>query len=194
MSTIIGLDLGKYNSAACTFFMRDEAKLDVIATSDPAKLIRRSAPALAHARPRSWPPKSIALSASRARQVSAYAGLVPRQYLSGHTKRFGHITRRGPRLLRKMLVEAAWAMLRYNDWTKRTFMRPTKGKRTRTKQALVALARKLLVGLWGHDARRRAVERARDDRLTITRSAAEILGDKDHGVSRVEEGFLRVSS
>ncbi len=31
------------------------------------------------------------------------------------TNRFGHITRNGPQLLRKMLVEAAWVMLRYND-------------------------------------------------------------------------------
>jgi len=82
------------------------------------------------------------------RQVSAYAGLVPRQYQSGQTDRRGRITRRGPRLLRKMLVEAAWVMLRYNDWARRIVERISKGQRTRKRQALVALARKLLVRCW----------------------------------------------
>ena len=83
-----------------------------------------------------------------ARQVSAYAGLVPRQYQSGQTDRRGRITRRGPRLLRKMLVEAAWVMLRYNDWARQIIQRISKGQRTRKRQALVALARKLLVRCW----------------------------------------------
>jgi transposase len=82
------------------------------------------------------------------RQVSAYAGLVPRQYQSGQTDRRGRITRRGPRLLRKMLVEAAWVMLRYNDWARQIVQRISKGQRTRKRQALVALARKLLVRCW----------------------------------------------
>jgi len=43
----------------------------------------------------------------RARQVSAYAGMVSRQHQSGETDRMGKITRRGPRVLRAALVEAA---------------------------------------------------------------------------------------
>ena len=54
-------------------------------------------------------------------QVSAYAGLVPRQFQSGETDRRGRITRRGPGLLRKVLVEAAWLMQRYNPWAARLF-------------------------------------------------------------------------
>lgn len=50
-----------------------------------------------------------------ARQVSAYASLVPRQHQSGEINRMGKITRRGPRVLRSAWVEAAWAMLRYNS-------------------------------------------------------------------------------
>ena len=46
------------------------------------------------------------------KQVAAYGGLVPRQYQSGDTDRRGRITRRGPALLRKLLVECAWVMLR----------------------------------------------------------------------------------
>jgi transposase len=49
-----------------------------------------------------------------ARQVSAYLGLVPRQYQSGETDRNGRITKRGSRLVRTILRECAWASLKYN--------------------------------------------------------------------------------
>ena len=49
-------------------------------------------------------------------EVSAYAGMVPRQYQSGETDRRGRITRRGPKLLRSAMVECAWCSLRYNKW------------------------------------------------------------------------------
>ena len=51
-----------------------------------------------------------------ARQVSSYAGMVPRRYQSGEMDRQGRIHKRGPRQLRSALVEAAWLMLRYNPW------------------------------------------------------------------------------
>ncbi len=81
------------------------------------------------------------------KQVSAYAGLVPRQYQSGELDRRGRITRRGPALLRKLLVECAWVMLRYNGWARAVYRRLSRGK-ARKKQAIVALARKLLVRCW----------------------------------------------
>jgi hypothetical protein len=46
------------------------------------------------------------------RQVSAYFGLVPRQYQSGETDRNGRITNRGNPLARTIHVECAWASLR----------------------------------------------------------------------------------
>ena len=82
------------------------------------------------------------------KQVSAYGGLVPRQYQSGETDRRGRITRRGPALLRKLLVECAWAMLRYNAWARAVYLRLTHGGKTHRKQAIVALARKILVRCW----------------------------------------------
>jgi transposase len=81
------------------------------------------------------------------KQVSAYAGMVPRQFQSGECDRRGRITKRGPALLRKLLVECAWAMLRYNAWARAVYLRLSRGK-ARKKQAIVALARKLLVRLW----------------------------------------------
>ena len=82
------------------------------------------------------------------KQVGAYAGLVPRQYQSGVTDRKGRITRRGPGVLRKLLVECAWCMLRYNSWAREQYARLTGGGSTRKKPAIVALARKLLVRCW----------------------------------------------
>jgi transposase len=81
------------------------------------------------------------------RQVAAYGGLVPRQYQSGEDDRRGRITKRGPAVLRKLLVQCAWAMLRYNRWARSVFERLSRG-RARRKQAVVALARKVLVRCW----------------------------------------------
>jgi transposase len=83
-----------------------------------------------------------------ARQVSAYVGLVPKQFESGTMKRVGRITRRGPSLLRGMLIEVAWMVYRHNDWAKRFVQQVSRGMKQRKKIAIVALARKLLVKLW----------------------------------------------
>ena len=83
-----------------------------------------------------------------ARQVSAYAGLVPKQYQSGETDRRGRITKRGPRMLRTLLLECAWCSLRYNQWARVTYERIHGGKTVRRKKAAIALARKILVVAW----------------------------------------------
>jgi transposase len=80
-------------------------------------------------------------------EVSAYAGLVPRQYQSGETDRRGRITRRGPKLLRAALVECAWCSLRSNPWARETWLR-LQANGLSKKKAVVALARKLLVRCW----------------------------------------------
>jgi transposase len=82
------------------------------------------------------------------RQVSAYVGLVPKQFESGTMKRVGRITRRGPSLLRGMLIEVAWMAYRYNAWARRFVQNVSRGMKQRKKIAIVALARKLLVKLW----------------------------------------------
>ena len=83
-----------------------------------------------------------------ARQVGAYAGMVPRQYQSGNTDRRGRITKRGPRLLRTLLVECAWCSLRYNQWASETYARIHHDTQARKKKAAVALARKILTLAW----------------------------------------------
>ncbi|HEY1189562.1 MAG TPA: IS110 family transposase [Gemmata sp.] len=94
------------------------------------------------------------------KQVGAYAGLVPTQYQSGVTDRKGRITRRGPAVLRKLLVECAWCMLRYNPWAQAQYKRLTGGGAARKKPAVVVVARKLLVRC---GAMLRTNQRWRDD-------------------------------
>ena len=83
-----------------------------------------------------------------AAQVASYAGLVPKQMESGTVKRSGRITRRGPSLLRSMLVEVAWMVYLSCGWAKGFVARISGGIAARKKIAIVALARKLLVMLW----------------------------------------------
>jgi transposase len=80
--------------------------------------------------------------------VAGYAGLVPKQIESGQMSRFGHITRRGPSLLRSMLVESAWVVYRHNDWAQMFVQKISRGSKARRKIAIVALARRLLTILW----------------------------------------------
>lgn len=83
-----------------------------------------------------------------ASQVSAYFGLVPRQYQSGETDRYGRITKRGSRLVRAMLLECAWVSLQWNAWARATYERIHGGQKTRKKKAATALARKIAVVAW----------------------------------------------
>lgn len=126
-----------------------EAALDRLGAADPATRLLTTTPGVG---PRTAEAVAAHLHDPKrftsGKQVSAYAGLVPRQYQSGETDRKGRITRRGPSVLRKLLVECAWVMLRYNPWARATYARLTRGGVTRKKPAIVALARKLVVRLW----------------------------------------------
>jgi len=126
-----------------------EKKLDELATTDGAVKTLQTIPGVG---PRTAEAIAAFLPEPQrfrtTKQVSAYGGLVPRQYQSAETDHRGRITKRGPRTLRKLLVECAWCMLRYNAWARSVYQRLTHGGKTRKKQAIVALARKLLVRAW----------------------------------------------
>ena len=125
-----------------------EAKLDAIGKADPGVRLLASAPGVG---PRTAEAVVAYLDDPRrfrsGKQVSAYGGLVPRQYQSGEDDRRGRITKRGPAVLRKLLVQCAWAALRYNPWAAAVYQRLSRGK-ARKKQAIIAVARKLLVRCW----------------------------------------------
>jgi transposase len=126
-----------------------EAALDRLAAADPATALLQTAPGVG---PRTAEVVAAYLHDPRrfasGKQVGAYAGLAPRQYQSGESDRIGRISRRGPALLRALLVEAAWAAVRHNPWARAAYARLTRGGASRRKPAIVALARKLLVRLW----------------------------------------------
>ena len=85
----------------------------------------------------------------RGEHLANYAGLVPKTLQTGQTMRLGHITGRGPALLRSLLVESAWMVYRHNDWAQAFVAKVGRGSRARRKLAIVALARRLLILLWG---------------------------------------------
>jgi transposase len=126
-----------------------QTKLDALGKQHADVVLLETAPGLG---PRTAETVAAYLHDARrfdsAKQVSAYSGLVPRQHQSGEMDRRGRITKRGPALLRKMLVECAWCMLRYNAWARGIYQRLTGGGQRRKKQAIVAVARKILVRCW----------------------------------------------
>jgi len=88
-----------------------------------------------------------------AKQVRSYLGLVPREYSSGERQHRGRISEAGGSRARTLLVEAAWALLRWRnaknqalyDWAMRIAARRGRAR------ACLALARKLagiLYAMW----------------------------------------------
>lgn len=76
-----------------------------------------------------------------AEQLAAFTGLVPRVYASGGKMNTGRITKTGPRLLRRMLVQSAWASLRCCPVLRSRFA--SISRRRGKKIAIVAIARML---------------------------------------------------
>lgn len=81
-------------------------------------------------------------------QVSNYVGFVPSIYSSGKMERTGHITKRGCRHIRRLAVQAAWALVRSKEGgalkLKYQELRARRGK----KIAIVAVAKKLVEVMW----------------------------------------------
>lgn len=85
------------------------------------------------------------------RELAAAVGLTPTPYNSGDSAREQGISRSGNRRIRKLLIEIAWAWLRFqanskwSRWYKERFAKA--GKRMR-RIGIVALARHLVIDLW----------------------------------------------
>jgi transposase len=144
---LLDLALTDYRQAA-DLVAAAEAKLDALGRADARVRLLQTVPGLG---PRTAEAVVAYLGDPgrfrSAKQVAAYGGLVPRQYQSGEADRRGRISKRGPAVLRKLLVQCAWAMLRYNPWARAVYQRLSRGK-ARKKQAVVALARRILVRCW----------------------------------------------
>lgn len=124
-------------------------KLDALGAKEPGVQLLRTIPGVG-------PRLAEALVASisdperfrTGRQVGSYFGLTPRQYQSGSSNRQGRISGQGNRLVRSLLVEVSWMMLRYNAWAREIYARVHRGSPARKKIAIVAVARRLAVLCW----------------------------------------------
>ena len=121
-------------------------------------------------------------------QVASYAGLVPKQFESGTIKRCCRITRRGPALLRSMLVEVAWMVYLRNDWAKQFVAahQPRRGvaQEHRDRRAGPQAAGDAV----GDAARRHALARAGGDRPPPARGARRDRRDRRRsGRERTDE-------
>jgi len=82
----------------------------------------------------------------RGKQVVSYLGLNPTEHSSGGVQRFGPISKQGNRMMRWLLVEAAWVAARRDPELGRVYRRLA--FRHGRKVAQVAVARKLAVKLY----------------------------------------------
>jgi transposase len=81
-----------------------------------------------------------------AKKLVGYAGLGAKVHSSGQTHRTGGITKQGRKELRRVLIEAAWTAVRYDQYWQEQFERLA--YRIGREKAIVAIARKLLVIIW----------------------------------------------
>jgi len=92
----------------------------------------------------------------RAEAVSCYLGLTPSEHSSGGHRWLGHIHRMGNAHLRRVLGEAAWSMVRWDPRARGHYQRLL--KRSGKKKAIVAVARRVGIGLWASIVRGEAFE------------------------------------
>jgi transposase len=83
-----------------------------------------------------------------AEQLASFCGLAPWVSRSGSTTRKGPITKAGNARVRTVLVEAAWQWVRRDPGARRLYRRLVANTASRQK-AVVAMARRLAVLLWG---------------------------------------------
>jgi transposase len=78
------------------------------------------------------------------KKFAAYCGMTPRLDESGDTRRLGHVDKKGPSVVRWLVVESCWRLIRWSPGMKQFFDRVQHGQAGRKKVAVVATARKLL--------------------------------------------------
>ena len=97
------------------------------------------------------------------KHLVSYAGLAPGIEQSGTKHRAKPITKEGRKELRHALVEAAWGAVRSDPFWKQVFQRLT--RRKRPNDAIVVIARNLLVILWHVLTRQQPYRRYSEERI-----------------------------
>jgi transposase len=78
------------------------------------------------------------------KEYCGYFGVTPRLDESGDSRRLGHISKKGPSVVRWVLVESCWKVIRYSQSMRSFYERVMAGQKSRKRIAIVAVARKLL--------------------------------------------------
>ena len=78
------------------------------------------------------------------KEFCSYFGVTCRLDESGTTRRLGHISKLGPSVVRWVLIESCWKVVRYCPAMRAFYERVMAGQKGRKKIAIVAVARKLL--------------------------------------------------
>jgi transposase len=81
---------------------------------------------------------------SNYKRYCSYFGLTPKLDESGSCRRIGHISKHGPSVVRWVLCESSWKVIRYNKGMREFYERVMNGDIKRKKIAIVAVCRKLL--------------------------------------------------
>jgi transposase len=83
------------------------------------------------------------------KRFASYFGMTPTEDSSGLVQRFGHISKRGPSVVRWLLVESAHQVIARCPALRSFFDRIHRGKKERYKKAIVATGRKVLTICYG---------------------------------------------
>ncbi|MFC1737892.1 IS110 family transposase [Planctomycetota bacterium] len=78
------------------------------------------------------------------KQYCSYFGLTPKLDESGDSRRIGHISKRGPSIVRWVICESSWKVIRKSKSLREFYERVMAGQKQRKKIAIIAVARKLL--------------------------------------------------
>jgi transposase len=78
------------------------------------------------------------------KEYCSYFGVTPKLDESGNSRHLGHISKKGPSVVRWVLVESSWKVIRYSKSMKEFYERVMAGQKGRKRIAIVAVARKLL--------------------------------------------------
>jgi transposase len=78
------------------------------------------------------------------KEYCGYFGVTPKLDESGNSRRLGHISKKGPSVVRWVLCESSWKVIRYSPSIREFYERVRGGQKDRKKIAIVAVARKLL--------------------------------------------------
>ncbi len=78
------------------------------------------------------------------KEYCGYFGVTPKLDESGDSRRLGHISKKGLSVVRWVLCESSWKVIRYSPAIRAFYDRIHAGKKDHKKIAIVAVARKLL--------------------------------------------------